>query len=109
MIARAALLVLPLLLLAACQTPAPVATAKVFDYRCTDGRSVQASYPDADTAVLTLAGYAHRLHIALSADGARYIGDQWQWWTKGMHDAYLAPLEPGETYASASGVSCHAP
>ncbi|PTE48147.1 hypothetical protein BUY64_12815 [Staphylococcus epidermidis] len=26
-----------------------------------------------------------------------------------MHDASLAPLKPGETYASAPGVACHAP
>lgn len=103
-----ALLIVPALLLAGCQTPAPSAASKTFIYRCDDGRSVQASYPGTDTAVLTLDGHPHRLHIARSADGARYVGDHWQWWTKGMHDAFLAPLNPGETYASASGVACHA-
>ncbi|QEE25499.1 lysozyme inhibitor [Rhodanobacter glycinis] len=103
------LLIIPALLLAGCQTPAAGVTAKTFSYRCDDGRSVQASYPDADTAVLTLDGHAHRLHITRSADGARYVGDTWQWWTKGMHDASLAPLKPGETYASTPGVACHAP
>ena len=65
--------------------------------------------PNTDTAVLTLDGQTHHLHTAISADGARYVGGKWQWWTKGMHSAWLAPLAQGETYASADGVSCHAP
>jgi len=108
MITRLALLTALALLLAGCQTPAPDTAAKTLTYRCDDGRSVQASYPDTDTAVLTLDGQAHRLHIAVSADGARYVGDTWQWWTRG-HDAFLAPLKPGEIYASAKGVACHTP
>lgn len=106
---RRALLLIPLLLLAGCRTAAPGVAAKTFTYHCEDGRSVQAGYPDPDTAVLTFDGHAHRLHVARSADGARYVGKHWQWWTKGMHDADLAPLEPGESYASTSGVPCHAP
>lgn len=104
-----ALLLVPALLLAGCQTPAPGVTAKTFTYHCDDGHSVQASYPDTDSAVLALDGQTYHLHTAVSADGARYVGDTWQWWTKGMHDAFLAPLKPGETYPSASGVACHAP
>jgi membrane-bound inhibitor of C-type lysozyme len=49
------------------------------------------------------------LRIATSADGARYTGDGWQWWTKGMHEGSLAALAPGEAIASAAGVACHAP
>ena len=84
-------------------------TAKMVTYTCADGRTVQAVYPDTDTTVLTLDGQTHRLHTAISADGARYVGDHWQWWTKGMHEARLAPLKPGKTIASSSGVSCTAP
>jgi membrane-bound inhibitor of C-type lysozyme len=87
----------------------PAAAAPTLSYTCDDGRLVQASYPDDTTAVVALDGDTHRLHIAVSADGARYIGEHWQWWTKGMHDAWLAPLRDGETYPSASGVACHAP
>lgn len=83
--------------------------APVISYTCDDGRKVQASYPDTTTAMVTLEGNAHRLHIAISADGARYVGDHWQWWTKGMHDAWLSPLRNGETYPSADGVPCRAP
>jgi len=109
MITRLALLIALALLLAGCQTPAPDTAAKTFTYRCDDGRSVQAGYPDTDTAMLTLDGTSHRLHRAISADGARYVGDDWQWWKKGMQQAWLAPLKPGETFTSARGVDCHAP
>ncbi|WP_156458921.1 MliC family protein [Rhodanobacter sp. Root480] len=90
-------------------TPFRAVAAPVLSYACDDGRKVQASYPDTATAVVTLDGNTHHLHIAISADGARYVGDHWQWWTKGMHDAWLSPLRNGETYPSASGVACHAP
>lgn len=90
-------------------TPAPATATNTLTYTCDDGRIVRAAYPDTDTAVLSFDRQTHRLHIAVSADGARYVGDRWQWWSKGMHDARLAPLQPGESYASAEGVSCRAP
>ncbi len=97
--------------LAACQAslpPAPAAAATTLTYTC-GSRIVQASYPDTDTAVLVFDQQTHRLHVAISASGARYVGDGWQWWTKGMQQAFLAPLASGETYASAPGVECRAP
>ncbi len=106
---RDALLIAQATLLVGCQTPVPAAAAKTLTYTCDDGRTVRAAYPDTDTAVLTLDGQTHRLHTAISADGARYAGKHWQWWTKGMHEGRLAPLKPGETIASASGVSCTTP
>ncbi len=89
--------------------PTQSTTTKTLTYGCDDGRTVHASYPDADTAVLTMDGQTYRLHTAISADGARYVGTHWQWWTKGMRQGRLAPLKPGETIASATGVSCTAP
>lgn len=79
---------------------------KTFTYTCDDGRTVHAVYPDTDTAVLTVEGQTIQLHTAISADGARYVGKHWQWWTKGMTKGWLDPLKPGESIASASGVSC---
>jgi membrane-bound inhibitor of C-type lysozyme len=78
-------------------------------YSCADGRVVEAMYPDANIAQIKIDGQPHTLRIAMSADGARYTGDGWQWWTKGMHDGSLAALAPGETIASAPGMACHAP
>jgi membrane-bound inhibitor of C-type lysozyme len=99
------------LLLAACGVPppSPTTTAPVTRYTCRDGRVVTARYPDSGTARLVIDGAAHVLKIARSADGARYVGEGWQWWTKGMRNGTLAPLAGGETIASARGVACAAP
>ncbi|MEO8778865.1 MAG: MliC family protein [Rhodanobacter sp.] len=106
---RHVLLIIQTALLVGCQTPVPAIVAKTLTYACADGRTVQAVYPDTDNAVLRFDGQTHQLHIAVSADGARYVGQDWQWWTTGMHEGRLAPLKSGETIASASGVSCIAP
>jgi membrane-bound inhibitor of C-type lysozyme len=76
-------------------------------YACSDGQVVQASYPDTQTAQVKIKGETHTLHVVISGSGARYTGDSWQWWTKGMHQGMLAPLAAGETIASAPGVICH--
>lgn len=65
------------------------AASNVIAYTCDDGRSVRANYADNDTAVLTIDGATHHLHIVRSASGARYVDRHWQWWTKGMHDVQL--------------------
>jgi membrane-bound inhibitor of C-type lysozyme len=101
------------LVLAACTTTSPDhadnhSATNWISYACSDGQVVKASYPDTNTAVAIIQGNTHTLHIAVSADGARYTGDGWQWWTKGMHDGMLAPLAAGESIASAQGVACHA-
>lgn len=88
--------------------PAPAASTPT-TYACDDGRSVKASYPDADTAVVELDGKTHTLKVAVSASGARYVGEGLQWWTKGMTDGQLSPLKAGEDIASAAGVNCKAP
>ena len=109
---RLVLIVPALLLLTACRAslpPAPAHGTNVPTYTCDDGRTVRAAYPDTNTAELTFDRQTHRLHIAISASGARYIGDGWQWWTKGMQQGWLAPLQPGESYASAADVACRAP
>jgi membrane-bound inhibitor of C-type lysozyme len=90
-------------LLAACQPPRPTAPSTA--YRCDDGRRVQAGYEGTDHAVLAMDGATYRLTIARSASGARYVGEGWQWWTKGAQ-AWLAPLRAGEDIASAPGVAC---
>ncbi|RDS82411.1 MliC family protein [Dyella psychrodurans] len=83
-------------------------TASWTTYGCSDGQTVQAAYPDTNTALVKIKGQTYTLHIAISGSGARYIGDGWQWWTKGMKDGMLAPLAAGETIASAPGITCHA-
>jgi membrane-bound inhibitor of C-type lysozyme len=101
-----------LLTLEACagtdHSPAQAAPAWT-SYTCADGRIVEATYPDSDTALIRIKGETHTLRVAISASGARYVGDGWQWWTKGMHDGMLAPLAADEGIASATSVDCHAP
>lgn len=86
------------------QEAAPAAS-----YVCDDGRTVRASYPDSETALVEVDGRTRTLKIAISASGARYTGDGLQWWTKGGEQAQLSPLAAGEDIASAPGVNCKAP
>ena len=82
---------------AAMSPPAPASPAVV--YTCPNGEIVRARYPDATTAIVRYRGATHVLKTAMSADGARYIGDGLQWWTKGMTHGTIAALPPGQTYA----------
>lgn len=102
------------LALAACSpepkpTPPPAEPSTPWiTYVCDDGRTLQAVYPDSDTARVRVGGQEHTLKIAVSGSGARYVGEGLQWWTKGS-EGLLAPLAAGESIAAASGVSCHEP
>lgn len=84
------------------------ATPATVRYSCADGSTVEARYPTPETAQIVTAGKTVDMTIAQSASGARYVGDGWQWWTKGMTDGMLAPLKPGEDIASAAGTTCTA-
>jgi membrane-bound inhibitor of C-type lysozyme len=112
-----------LLLLGACERKhPPVATAApkapvvapvnpdpgVRTLRCDDGRSVQAGYPDRETAVVEVDGHAYTLKAQTAASGVRYVGFGLQWWTKGLNEARLSRLKDGETVASEAGVVCRA-
>lgn len=59
-------------------------------------------------AVVRYKGAKHTMRTAISGSGARYVGDGWQWWTKGFEEGTIAPLKPGETVASAEPVTCRA-
>ncbi|WP_207801859.1 MliC family protein [Phenylobacterium hankyongense] len=80
--------------------------ANVALYHCADGQAIEAGYPDRDTAVVTYNGHAYPLKSAAAASGVRYVGYGLQWWTKGMTQATLSTLKPGETVASDAGVTC---
>ncbi|MGR4891174.1 MliC family protein [Sphingopyxis sp. LARHCG72] len=82
--------------------------AELTRYSCADGSTVEARYPTPDTAQIVYKGKTVDMKVAQSASGARYVGDGWQWWTKGMTDGMLAPLKPGEDIASAAGTTCTA-
>lgn len=113
--------VLAVLMLAACQQPTPAPSqapaevagpvnpdARVTTYACADGQTVEAGYPDRETAVVTYRGHAYILKAARSADGVRYVGMGLQWWTKGLDRGTLARLNPDEEVAADPGVVCAA-
>jgi Predicted periplasmic protein len=74
-------------------------------YTCEDGQQVEAGYPNAGAAMVTVKGRPYPLKQAISASGARYVGYGIQWWTKGS-EATLAELKPGEDVASAEPLRC---
>lgn len=77
-------------------------------YRCADSSIVEASYPTTDTATIRYEGRSVDMTTAVSASGARYVGDGWEWWTKGMTEGTLSRLASGKDTASAPGVICKA-
>ncbi|WP_100640343.1 MliC family protein [Marinobacter salexigens] len=73
------------LLLAACGS-APqnnTNTQAVHNYQCDSGNTVAATYPSSDSAKIEYKGSTYSMQIAVSASGARYVGDDLEWWTKG--------------------------
>jgi membrane-bound inhibitor of C-type lysozyme len=79
--------------------------AGVTAYKCMDGSTIIAGYPDSKTAVVTYKDHAYTLKLAPSASGARYTGYGLQWQTRGDH-ATITALKPGEEAATAPGVEC---
>lgn len=72
---------------------------------CEDGSTLRVIYPTDEFAVLDKNNQLHLLKIAVSASGARYIGNDLQWWTKG-NEGNLSVLKDGESYAKDQGINC---
>lgn len=82
-----------ILLLAACtnisqdqqtaqdSTTAP-ATSPVH-YHCESGEAITAHYPSTDSVTIQYKDSTYTMENAVSASGARYVGDGLEWWTKG--------------------------
>jgi membrane-bound inhibitor of C-type lysozyme len=79
--------------------------ARVTTYRCADGSSIVAGYPDRETAVVTYKDHAYTLKLAPSASGARYTGYGLQWWTQGAQ-AHVAALKPNGDPPADPGLAC---
>lgn len=81
------------LALSACATRNGESAAYSQSYQCESGATIVVDYPDTESATLHYRASTHALSIAISASGARYVGTQFEWWTKGaagtlfQHDA----------------------
>lgn len=69
------------LLLAGCNTTS--STTDTYTYNCNSGAKITATYPDTESARVTYLGREHGMNIDVSPSGARYVGKQLEWWTKG--------------------------
>ncbi len=72
-------------------------------YRCASGRTVDAAF-SRDGAIVRYAGQTQRMHVAISASGARYVGDGLVWWTKGSGPGSEGTLFREEPGAAAGAV-----
>lgn len=72
--------------------PGPKRPANETNYECDDGQNLVVHYPDVDHARFHYQGHKRVLHIAMSADGARYVGRHYEWWTRGSGSAEHATL-----------------
>ena len=83
--ATALTLVATLLVTACARLPEGTApfSAAASNYRCESGETVVVSYPDTDSATIQYRAATYDLQIAVSGSGARYVGGQLEWWTKG--------------------------
>lgn len=79
--------------------------AKTDQMICENGSILKVAYPTNNLAIVEEDDQLHLLKIAVSASGARYIGDHLQWWTKG-NTGNLAKLKAGEKYAEDKGINC---
>ncbi len=74
-------------------------------YVCDDNSNVNTQILNADRIAVSFDGKVIPMTREVSASGARYIGEGYQWWTKG-YDATLTKLDAGKAYAEPKGVKC---
>ena len=81
-------------------------------YACESGRSLSVRYVDSASAEVTYEGQTYTLNIARSASGARYAGQELEWWTAARGDqetATLSRLGPNEEVGSTVLERCTRP
>jgi membrane-bound inhibitor of C-type lysozyme len=81
-------------------------------YACESGRSLSVRYMDSASAEVTYEGQTYTLNIARSASGARYAGEELEWWTAARGDqetATLSRLGPNDEVGSVVLERCSRP
>ena len=66
-------------------------------YQCDSGNRIIVTYPDNETANVKYMGDTVPMKIAISASGARYVGDNLVWWTKGNEGSLYKAVNQSET------------
>lgn len=90
----------------------PTSNVAAVTYACESGASVEARYPDTETAQLTYRGQTYALRTAPAASGARYVGSGVEWWTAtrdGQEGATLSRLGSNEDVGVAVLERCSRP
>ncbi|WP_348762167.1 MliC family protein [uncultured Salinisphaera sp.] len=62
------------------------------EYECNTGEVITVRYPDVQTAIVAYDGKKRAMHSAVVADGSRYVGHSYEWWTKGSGSRASASL-----------------
>ncbi len=73
-------------------TAAAFNTSAAQQYYCDSGETVAAIYPNSESAIIEYQGRVYKMNIAVSASGARYVGEGLEWWTKGNGSGSEASL-----------------
>ncbi len=63
-----------------------------FKYQCESGETIMVSYPTDSIAVVEYDDRRLQMRIAVSASGARYVGERLEWWTKGSGEGASGTL-----------------
>lgn len=84
----------------------PTLASETTKFICDNGENFKIAYPDDDTAIMEYHDELLMLKNVISASGARYIGEGWQWWGRGLDNGELSVLIGDETIASSQGTEC---
>ena len=71
------------------------ASAPSHSYQCESGETITAIYPNTDSATIEYKGTSYDMQIDVSGSGARYVGGEFEWWTKGSEGTLLHHLADG--------------
>lgn len=78
------LILLTVVFLSACASPPKTKVTTTYHYLCESGETIKVHYPTLDQATLVYKQNTYQMKIAIAASGARYLGEQLEWWTKGV-------------------------
>lgn len=72
----------------------PESASRPVQYRCQGGFRLSVTYLEGGkVARFSYEGRVYTMRTAISADGARYVSGNLEWWTRG-NGAFLATLKP---------------